>query len=269
MEATASLAASAPRSLLPQEHGAWGQLAMPLITGLALAPTTVPAALLAAATVLAFLAHEPWLVAIGHRGERARSADGPRALRLLLGLAAAAAVAGATGLWLAPPAARLAALVPGTLAAAVVLLVLLERERSLLGELTVATALAGAGGVVALASGAPLATAAAPFAAWTIAFGGSAFAVQTILVRARSRGERDVGRLHALAVAAWTVSGSAAALASGLGGIVPLAVLPTALLSLAVCLLPVPATRLRQVGWALVGTSCATLGILMLGLRPG
>lgn len=258
-----------PRSLLPQEHGAWGQLAMPLLSGLALAGPSTAGALLAAGTVLLFLAHEPWLVAIGHRGARARLQDGPRALRAMVGLVAAAAVAGGTGLWLAPPEARAAALLPAGLAAVVVLMVLVERERTIPGELAVAFALAGAGGVVALASGAPPAAATASFAVWSIAFGCSVFAVQTVLRRALARGGRDPGTLHAAAVLTLAAGGSAAALTHGLGGFVPLAVAPTALLSLVVCLARFPPARLRRLGWALVASTTLTLVVLLTGYRPG
>lgn len=266
MAATATSAA--PRSLLPQEHGAWGQLAMPLLSGLALARPTFAASLLAAATVLSFLAHEPWLVALGHRGERARSHDGPRALRTLAGLLAAAAVTGGTGLWLSTPVVRLAALVPASLAALVVLLVLLEQERTVAGELTVAFTLAAAGALVALAAGASSRAATAAFATWTIAFGTTVFAVQGLLVRARSRAARDPWALHAAAVAVIAAGGSWAALSAGLGPAVPLAVLPTAAVSLVVCLARFPATRLRPLGWALVAATTATL-LVLIGLRPG
>ena len=267
--ATTLPAPAAPRSLLPQEHGAWGQLAMPLVSGLALARPTLPALLVSAATVLAFLAHEPWLVALGHRGERARLNDGPRALRLMAGLLAAAGVTGATGLWLAPPAVRLAALIPAALAAVVILLVLLERERTIPGELAVAFALAGAGGVVALAAGAAPRAATAAFATWAIAFGCSVFAVQTVLLRARARGGRDPGPLHAAYVLAISLGGSSAALASGLGWVVPAAMLPTAALSLAVCLGRFSAARLRALGWSLVAATTATLAVLLVAARAG
>jgi len=261
--------AAAPRSLLPPEHGAWGQLAMPLLSGLTLVRPSAAGALLAAATVLAFLAHEPWLVAIGHRGERARIAEGPRALRAMLGLAGAAAVTGATGLWLAPHEVRLAALLPAGLAAVVVLMVLLERERTIPGELTVSSALASAGALVALASGASSMTALTAFAVWALAFAASVFAVQTVLLRARSRGERDPGLLHAAATVAVAGGGSAAALATGLGWIVPLAILPTAGLSLVVCLARFSAARLRFLGWSLVVATTATLLLLLVGSHPG
>jgi hypothetical protein len=240
---------------------------MPLVSGLALARPTLPAALIAAATALAFLAHEPWLVALGHRGERARLHDGARALRVMLGLLAAAGVTGATGLWLAPPVVRLAALVPAALAALVVLLVLLEQERTIPGELTVAFALAGAGGIVALASGASPDAATAAFATWAIAFGCSVFAVQTVLVRARSRGAQAPGGLHAAYVLAISLGGSSAAMAAGLGWTVAAAVLPTAALSLVVCLGRFSAARLRALGWSLVVATSATLLVLLAASR--
>jgi hypothetical protein len=241
---------------------------MPLVAGLAVARPTPAGALLAGATVLAFLAHEPWLVAIGHRGERARHQDGPRALRAMLGLLAAAAVTGGAGLWLATPSVRIAALLPGVLACAVVLLVLVERERTIPGELAVSSALASAGGLVSLASGGSLRLAATVFATWALAFATSVFAVQTVLLRARSRGERDPGALHAVAVIATWAIGAALALSAGLGWIVPAAVLPTALLSLVVCLWRPPASRLRFLGWSLVAATTATLLVLLVGAGP-
>jgi hypothetical protein len=268
-DGTTTAPAAAPRSLLPQEHGAWGQLAMPLLAGLAVSRPALPGVLIAIATIAAFLAHEPWLVALGHRGVRARLVDGPRALRVMLGLAATAAVTGATGLLLAPPEVRLAALLPAALAAVVVVMVLLERERTLPGELAVSSALASAGALVALASGAPARTAGAIFAVWALSFASTVFAVKTVLLRTRARGERDLRLPHALATVAVAGGGSGLALALGLGGIVPLAVLPTAGLSLVVCLARFAATRLRFLGWSLVAATTASLLVLLIGLRAG
>ena len=183
--------ASSPRlrSLLPQEHGAWGQLAMPLLSALALGGPAPGALLLAAATVLGFLAHEPWLVLLGHRGARARADDGPRARRRLLGWLGGAVAAGLLGGWLAPVAARLALALPAALVGLVMALVLARRERTVPGELAVVSALASSGLAVALAGGASLRVAAAATVTWTLAFASSVFAVQVVLVRARSRGE--------------------------------------------------------------------------------
>ena len=123
------------RSMLPHEHGAWGQLAMPLLTALAIGRPTAASVALAASVVLAFVAHEPALVLLGQRGRRARDEDGARARRWLAvtgGLAGAAAVAGLT---LSPLAARLAFAVPAALAALVVWLVLRRLEKTGAGDI--------------------------------------------------------------------------------------------------------------------------------------
>jgi hypothetical protein len=51
--------------------------------------------------------------------------------------------------------------------------------------------------------------------------------------------------------------------------VVGAAVAPTALLSLLACLAPFTARQLRTLGWGLVGSSTATLVVLVLGLRAG
>lgn len=263
--------ASAPRSrsLLPQEHGAWGQLAMPLLTALVLGGPAPAALLLAGATLLAFLAHEPWLVLLGHRGVRARAEEGRRARRAMWALLGAAAAAGLAGAWLAPLAARWALAVPAALAAAVVAFVLAKRERTVPGELTVVSALASSGFAVTLAGGASLTVAAAATVTWVLAFAASVFAVHVVLVRALSRGEEEHGVRNALLAALVAGGGSAVAVAAGLGWAVPAAVAPTALLSLVVCLAPFSARQLKTLGWGLVGSTTASLLILIGMLRGG
>jgi hypothetical protein len=259
--------AARPRSLLPQEHGAWGQLAMPLLSAFAIGGLAPPALLLAAATVLGFLAHEPWLVVLGHRGVRALREEGARARRVMWGFLAAAGVTGLLGLWLAPPAARAALLVPAALAAAVIGFVLARRERTVAGELTVVSALASSGFAVALAGGAPLAAAAAATLTWILAFASSVFAVHVVMVRALSRGEEEHRWRNAGLAALVGGGGSAAAVALGLGWAVPAAVAPTLLLSLVVCLAPFSARQLRELGWGLVVSTSASLVVLIWFLR--
>ncbi|ABC80266.1 YwiC-like family protein [Anaeromyxobacter dehalogenans] len=254
------------RSMLPHEHGAWGQLAMPLLTALAIARPGAAAWLLTAAVVLAFVAHEPLLVVLGQRGRRAVAEDGARARRWLAALGGLAAATGIAGIALAPPVARLALLLPAALAALVGVLVWRRLEKTVAGEITVAAALASAGYAVALAAGAEHPAALAALLAWILAFGAATLAVQVILVRVRSKGAADPGRRHAvlaglLAVAAVALS------AAGLPGALALATLPTALFSIVVCLVRVSPKRLRELGWALVGSSAVTLVILVVGLR--
>ena len=160
--------------------------------------------------------------------------------------------------------ARLALVVPATLAAAVVALVLARKERTIPGELTVVSALASSGFAVALAGGASLPVAAAATATWVLAFATSVFAVQVVLLTSSARGGQDVSRRNALLVTALYLAGSAAALAGGLDWVVPAAVAPTALLSLLVCLGGFSPKQLKTLGWGLVGSTSATLLVLLL-----
>jgi choline-glycine betaine transporter len=97
-------------SLLPREHGAYAQVIFPLLTALALGGITVSALLLVIATVTVFLAHEPVLVLLGNRGGRAKRETSAPAGRRLAWLVVVGLAAGLVGLWLAPSAARVAAL---------------------------------------------------------------------------------------------------------------------------------------------------------------
>jgi hypothetical protein len=254
-----------PRSLVPHEHGAWGQLLLPLACALLMGRRGPAALLLAAAVVLAFVAHEPLLVLLGQRGVRARAEDGPRARRWLAALSAAAAVAGAAGILLAPPAARLALLLPLALGGLVAWLVRRRLEKTVGGELAVAAALASAGAAVALAGGAAPAAVLAALLAWLAAFAASTLAVHAVLVRARSKGGRDPGPLHA-AGAALLGAAAAGLAAAGLPLALPLAAAPPVLVSVAVCLLRIPARHLRPLGWTLAGASTATLLVLAIAL---
>lgn len=254
-------------SLLPREHGAYGQLAMPLLTGLALARPSAAAFALAAAFVLAFVAHEPMLVVLGQRGKRLRTEEGARAARLLAWLAGLAAVAGAVGIVLAPPAARVALLAPAALGVGVLLLVWRRLEKTAAGELAVAAALSSCGAVVALAAGVPPGVAFAAFATWILAFGAAIAAVRAILLLLKTKGARDLRALAAaLAIAilggAWAVAERTA-----LPHAVAVALVPMVAASVALCAIHVPARRLKTVGWAIVAASTLTLVLLVVGLR--
>ncbi len=259
-------APAAPRSLVPHEHGAWGQLAMPLLTALAIGAPSRAALALTLAVVLAFVAHEPALVLLGHRGRRVKDEEGRRALRWLVATGGLAAVAGAAGTILAPPLARLALAVPAALAALVAVLVVLRLEKTVAGEIAVAATLASAGLAVALAGGADPGHAVAAALAWVIAFSAATLAVQAILERVRSKGARDPGRLHAAGAVLLVAAGAALSLA-GLPAVLAWATLPTAALSVVVCLGRFSPRRLRELGWAMVGSSTLTLVILVAGLR--
>jgi hypothetical protein len=242
---------------------------MPLATGLALGRPGAAALLLVAGVVLAFLAHEPLLVVLGHRGKRVRDAVGARAVRRLAVLGAAAVASGALALLLAPPAARLAALAPALLAAPVVPLVAARLEKTTAGELLVAAALSACAAPVAIAAGAPPAWAWGAAVAWLLSFAAATLPVRATLLWARTKGARETRPLAAAGAAAI----GAAAVAAGAGGLLPwpaaLGVLPTALASTVVALLRLKPQRFTAVGWSLVGASLVALGVMVVGFRAG
>src|SRR5512144_1204189 len=129
------------RALVPREHGAYGQLAMPLVAALAIGRPTLASAALTVAFVAAFVAHESLLVVAGQRGRRALEVDGPRARRTLSLLGAVALAAAAVGVALAPVAARAALVAPALLAGAVGWLAVRRLEMTTGGEMVAGAAL--------------------------------------------------------------------------------------------------------------------------------
>jgi hypothetical protein len=256
----------APRSLLPHEHGAYGQIAVPLACALALGRPGPAAVLLALGSFAGFLSYEPLLVATGHRGRRAREEDGARAWRLAALLLAGSVLLAGTGFLLAAPAARLAAAVPPVLAAGIAVLVRLDAERTVAGEVAVAVALSSAGFPVGVASGASAWTSGAAWLAWALGFTATTLAVEVVLHRARSPA-RDPG--PAATGAVLLLQGTALALAAlrVVPWAVPAGVAPLALASLFVIGGRVPARRLKVVGWTALAGSMAALAILVAGLR--
>lgn len=256
-------------SLLPREHGAWGQLALPLVSALALGRPGAASLLLTAGIVLAFVCHEPLVVVLGQRGRRLQGALDRPARRRLAAAGLGALATGGAGLLLSPAPARLAVGPAVVLGAAALALVFVRLEKTTAGEIVVSSALAAASAPVALAAGAPPGHAWASAAVWAAAFAAATLPVRAILLRARTKGAVDRRPLAAAGVAA--IAG--AAVLAGARGWLPwpaaIAVLPVALAALVVSVVPVRPQRLTQVGWTIVGTSAVALLVLVLGLRLG
>lgn len=240
------------RSLLPREHGAYVQLAAPLLASLVAFGVSFAAALLALAACVAFVANEPLLVALGHRGKRAKAEHGERAARRLAVLSIIALLAGGAGLVLSPPSLVAAALV------AVPALALLgfawrRKERTFAGELVAAIALTGAAAPVAVASGASLDAALGAWAAWAAGYAFTVVAVHRVLARRRRRASWidavTIAGAVAAACALWTVQLHVA---------LPLAVCSIVLMVLA------PSTRhLRTIGFVFLGASLIASALLV------
>ncbi len=252
---------SASRSLAPKEHGAYGQLFLPLAAALAMAKPTPAAMALTAAGGLAFFAHEPLLIMLGHRGPKAKREDGARAKKRLVALGGAAAVAGAAGALLAPSLARASLIVPVALASIVMLFIVRRAEKTLTGEVVAATALASAALPVALASGVRPAIAMGALVAWSAAFSASTFAVRAVIAHAREAvpfALRIAGPIIVLITS----------VAAGRADLVPLsaalAALPMVLFALAIAVTTPPPKALPRVGWSLVGSSVLTTAFLIV-----
>lgn len=243
-----------PRSLWPREHGAYVQLAAPLATALMLRVPTPAAALFAVAACLAFLANEPLLVVLGHRGARAKESDGKRAAWRLAFLSILAAIAGCVAILIAPRAARIAAGGAAALGALLVGVGWRRAQHSLHGELVAAAGLPAAGLPIATASGFAWQHATEIWSAWAIGYSLCVLAVHRVLGRNRgtwSWVDAAVGTTAALATATSLAARNTMHFA-------PMAV-PLGAIATTLVILRPHARHVRRVGVAIVIASVASI----------
>lgn len=246
-------------SLLPREHGAYAQLAVALVSALALAPAwrSLCHALVVAAL---FLASEPLLVLLGRRGEAALHAGRDSAGRRLATLGATA-----TPLlifaWAGQPTAYgLSLLLPAMLGLGLFGLFLAGRERTGAGEVLAAWAFATATLSVGLLGG-------AGFRASVLlaCFLGGIFTLGTALVHGHLlalRKRRSAWRLIAFLLGAGVTAGVGLLGALGLGPrFGGAAFLPMTAAALVIWIAPPAPHRLKAVGWA--AAACALAGAAM------
>ena len=251
------------RSLLPREHGTYGELAFPLLTALALARIDPASIALVVAFVTAFLAHEPMLLLFFRRGGRPSVELLRRARRRLVVLAGVGLVAFLFGLAAMHATARIFLLVPIALGALLALVVAARNERTALGEVFAAAALASCSLPIAIEGGLAVSRAFAFFAIWSVGFSLSTLAVRGVIATARGEGARERRQEVAFAASfAWVVTIVQAGL-HRLPEIAPFALAPFALVSIALALFPPHARHLRTIGWLLIGASASTTAILI------
>ncbi|UCC82590.1 MAG: YwiC-like family protein [Gemmatimonadota bacterium] len=259
--------ASRGLSLLPREHGAYAQLGFPLLTALALGDLSFAPVLLVVGIVAVFLVHEPVMVLSGGRGGRARREQGDRARRRGVMLLAVAAIAGAAGLWLAPPTARFSTVIPLALGASLAPLTIKRQEKTLIGESLVSVALSSTMIPVALAGGSGVRETVVAFVVWAVVFLLGTITVRAIIARAKKTAvpSRAVHLPPLLSAAAIAI-----AIAIAIGGDVPalaaVAIVPTAFAALIFGLLGVHPRNLRRLGWSLVASNVLVLAALLVGL---
>ncbi len=282
-------------SLLPKEHGAYGELAFPLATGLILSGLAWPSLALAAAAVSFFLANEPLAILLGARGQRLRDQLEARArvrggILLILGV-----LLGVGGLVGSGSEAWPSILLPSGAALLLVPVVLAGKQKTVPGELLVATAFTTLLLPLALPWGAQPMRVVLAAAVWWVSFALGTLEVHAIKARhkkkARNRWAPWVSPVASglvLGAALWMALGQAAPVlrawgpgggmeagAGGAWGWVPeatrllppaaAAILPPALAIFVLSLLKVHPRHLKRVGWTLIGANTLTLVLLLQG----
>lgn len=253
-----------PPSLWPREHGAYVQLAYPVVTAWLLGSPSAAAFLLGLAAFAAFLAHEPVLLLLGRRGARKREAARERATRRLLVLGVLTAGLAAAALASAPDTARWLSGVPLGIGTVVAGLVLAGRERSLPGEILVAVALASVSLPVAVAAAVPLGDAVVLFAAWSVCFAVATPAARGVLFQKKDRGRGlRVARWVGLLVVPACLAAAAAGVVSPWLALTPV---PFAAAAVLLALRPPSPRRMHALGFTLMGACTVALVLLVVDL---
>ena len=255
--------------MLPREHGAYSQMALPLVTALVIARATPPAVLIAVAVVCGFLAHEPLVVLLGGRGPRARRADGSRAAIWFAITAIAMVAAGLAAVRSTPADARWSFLVPLIPAAWVGASLLAQQEKRTSAEIAVALTFAFTAVPMCLAAGFSTVTAVSVGAVFGSVYVTGVLCVRAIVLARRGGGRPKASRatrLLLVAVATCSVVGFAiAASRATLPWATLLAVAPGLGIALVLAMRRSP-PPLKTVGWSLAATSAsAAVTLISLG----
>lgn len=253
---------------LPKEHGAYGQLTMPLVTSLAAGGVSMGGLLLTVGAVAAFVAHEPAAILLGLRGVRARRVDGGTALRVLAVCAGIAALAGILSILAMEREDRWSISVPLLPAVLLAVTTARGREKSWYGEIAASLAFAGLAIPVSMAAGVSLADAAAVAVPFALLFMTSTLAVRTVILRVRAGGNERATAITRRSVFAITAAAAGVLAWLATAEILPASTLlsttPGLLAACAISARPPQPTALRAVGWTLVAVSLVT-AVLVIG----
>jgi hypothetical protein len=257
--------------MLPREHGAYGQLLLPLATSLAISDVQVSSILTATAALAAFVAHEPLVVLLGDRGARARREHGRRAISWLGVSGGLAIAAGLAAVAWAPPQVRWLFAVPLAPAAVLAALLVTGREKSAIGEIASAIAFASVSvPIIAVAASSPLRGFVVAFT-FACLFIVSTLGVRIVVLRTRGGGNPSAVRATRIQLAAALVVIAigipVAALWEATMGLAALAILPGVAVAVTLAFRPPSARRLRTVGWTLLSTTAFLAVTLVATLR--
>ncbi len=243
--------------LKPKEHGAYAILGIPVVTALWIAGPTVVGFSVAVAAVTGFLAHEPLLVTLGHRGSRAQRTT-PAASRQLAILLLITIACGGVAIASGSTAVRWSLLLCGMLAIVSFALAIAGKHKTLGGQLFGVVGLSVPCVPIMLAGGLGISATQETWATWLIGFASTTMAVRGVIA-AQKRQSRSV---H------WTAITGLSLLAGGLtlaGFRLPITTLPMIAMSWYLMLDPPPAKQLKRVGWTLVvGTIASAVWIIVV-----
>jgi hypothetical protein len=256
-------------SLLPKEHGAYAELAFPLVTGLALTTPSLPALSLGLAAVFLFLANEPLAILLGARGKRLKEQLGERARMRGSFLLGGATGLGLLGVWTGGAEIWPEALFPLAAGSLLIPLVLSGKQKTLFGEFVVVTAFATLLLPLAAASGADPHRAALAAGVWWVSFGLGTLEVHAIKARLKEKGRNQWTRWGSPVASALAVTGALSVALGQIGSPAAAgpaaALLPPSLAIFGVSLANVHPKHLKGVGWTLVAANTVALVLLLQG----
>jgi hypothetical protein len=254
-------------SLVPREHGAYGQIAFPLVTAFVVAGISAAGLLFATAVIVGFLAHEPAAVLLGLRGRRSKRELGGPALAWLTSYVIIGAAAGVAALLTIDPAHRWSIAVPIVPAILLAVETIRGRDKSLRAEIVAPVAFSAAAVPVCMAAGASATDAAAVAIPFALLFTASTLAVRVVILKVRRGGDPRAAaatrRGALILVGAAVIALAAASAADRLAPTVLAAAGPGLLTAAIVAARPPSPSRLRTLGWSLIAVSVVTAAIVV------
>lgn len=237
-------------NLKPKEHGAYAILAIPMLTAIISAGQTIVGICVAGASIAGFLAHEPLLVALGHRGARAQRTT-PAAQHRLGVLLWTTVICGVVAIVIGSTDVRYALVACGVLALISFMIAIAGKHRTLGGQLWGIVGLSVPCVPILLAGQqSPLLTVEA-WATWLIGFGATTLAVRGVIAAQK----RQTRAFHMSVVGGLSV---AVAVLTASGFTLPIVTLPMVAMAWYLLFAPPPAKQLRRVGWSLVAGTVAS-----------
>ncbi|TWU51837.1 YwiC-like family protein [Rubripirellula reticaptiva] len=243
--------------LKPKEHGAYAILGIPIVTSLLIAGATVVGVCVAAASIAGFMAHEPLVVALGHRGSRAQRTT-PAARKRTLLLVGMMIFCGSTAMALGTNDVRLSLVACLLMAVVSFIIAIAGCHRTAVGQLWGVVGLSVPCVPILLAGPTSPALAIQLWAMWLIGFTSTTMAVRSVIA-AQKRSPRVT---HWIAILALVALAGSIVFA---GHSIAIVTAPMLAMSLLLLIFPPPAKQLKRVGWTLVvGTAASAAWMITI-----